>query len=237
MDNRGNAIVVEFVGPPGSGKTTNCSRFYELLTRNNFNVFILKDVREYFHNLKSYKKLVILLKVIFSPRCKFSLFIFTLAAAGIISLKSISRYYTLCAFNLALEDFIKVKDADVILLDQWIIQGLWSSTIFRTSHLSKLPDRLNRFYFETDYVLYFQIDSKTASGRIKSRDSGKSRFDLMNEEKRLAELNKYNGYLFELFNQSSCTNKRIYSTMVPPLDNAIDFLHQLQVTSSKHQSM
>ncbi len=235
MSNRGNGIVVEFVGPPGSGKTTNCSYFYELLTKNNFNVFVLKDIRDYFHTLKINRKLVILLKVIFSPHCKFPLFVFTLAKSGIISFKSISRYYTLCAFNQALEDFIKIKDADVILLDQWIIQGLWSSTIFRTNQLSKLPDRLIRFYFETDYVLYFQIDTKIASERIKSRNTGKSRFDVMNEEKRLAELNKYNDYLFKLFNHSSCMNKCIYSTLEPPINNAMDFLHRLQVSSNKNQ--
>jgi len=223
-----HAIVVEFVGPTGSGKTTNCQCFTELLKMHHFNVYEFKDVKNYFYGLPFYDRGHVYLRTIWAYSGNLLFYTLTLVRHGIVSVESIYRYLKLCVFNTALKKFIRDHKVDIILLDQWIIQGLWSATIFRTSTYDQLYQKLSRFYFNVDFVLYFDIDVVTASERIESRTSNRSRFDHMIQDTRLSELLKYNKYLFKLFENSRCKHKRILSTMNNPKKNANAFIHELE---------
>ena len=129
-----------------------------------------------------------------------------------------------------LQQFIVKRKFDVLLLDQWIIQGLWSATIFRNNSYDLLHEKLSQFYFKSDIVLYLHIDSSTASERIDSRSTYTSRFDKMDAGKRLEELEKYSRYLFQLYENSNCMNKLEFSAMESPKKNAEDFLQHLKRT-------
>jgi thymidylate kinase len=220
-------IVVEFVGQVGSGKTTNCNSFAELLHENGFNVYVLKDLKDYFHNMKYRKKIYIILYTLFVKGIDILRFTLVLAWHGIFSFNSIIRYSRLCVRSIVIQQFAEDKKFEVLLLDQWIIQGLWSATIFKLNSYDTLHKKLRRFYFKSDVVLFFHIDTETASKRIETRDTFNSRFDKMNSGKRLVELKKHNGYLFQLYENSNCINKQEFNAMGSPEKNAEIFLQQL----------
>jgi len=217
-------IVVEFVGPTGSGKTTNCQSFSALLNTMNMSVAVFADLKAYFYRMKFYRRLRVILVTLRLHGPDFFAFAGLLASHGAYSFDSVFRYIKLCVFNTALQDFVRTQKVDIVLLDQWIIQGLWSATILKLKSYGDLETKLKRFYFNTDYVLYFDVDVATASARIEARDTGKSRFDTMTAERRLVEFEKYNGYLFQLYKNSSCENKHVFSTRESPARNAEVFL-------------
>lgn len=225
---KGKNLIIEFVGLTGSGKTTNCSSFSDFFSKQNLNVYTFQDIKHYLYQRSFYRRLCIYLKTLFEHSPDFLAFFLLLASHRVYSFDSIYRYMKLCIFNNVLHQFIRTRKVDALLLDQWIIQGLWSATIFKVHSFNKLQDELKRFYFKTDYVLYFDIDEETACERIQSRDSGKSRFDKMDYENKLAQLKRYNPYLYRMFENSDCPNKFEFSTKVSPGKNAEDFFHQFE---------
>ena len=221
-------LVVEFVGQVGCGKTTNCNYFSELLKENGFVVYMLSDLKYYFHNMNYRSKFYIILSTLFFKGVDLLRFTLVLARHRIFSLDSIIRYSKLCVMNQVLRQFLVKRIFDVLLLDQWIIQGLWSATIFKLNSYDVLHEKLRRFYFKTDIILYFNIDIETALERIESRDTFTSRFDKMDAGKRSEELKKYDTYLLQLYENSNCKNKLEFSALANPEKNAEDFLNQLK---------
>ncbi|HMF73196.1 MAG TPA: hypothetical protein VK616_17070 [Flavitalea sp.] len=225
---KGKGLIIEFVGPTGSGKTTNCFHFTEFFRKQDFDVYTFSDIKEFLYNLELNHRFHIYFKTLFSNGPHLLSYIFLLARHGIYSFDSIYRYAKLCVFNSALHQFVIAREVDVILLDQWVIQGLWSATIFKIESYEKLQEDLKRFYFKTDCELYFDIDEETACERIHARDSGRSRFDKMSYGKKLAELKRHNPYLYRLYEKSDCEKKFKFSTRVSPAQNAEDFFQRLK---------
>jgi thymidylate kinase len=222
------AIVVECVGPPGSGKTTNCKSFSSLLQKKNLNVCLSDDLKAYIRKMTKGRKLFLLAETLVFRGHLLLFYTAALAFNKIYSFDSIYRYFRLSIFNQALQRLIKNKEVDIVILDQWIIQELWSATIFKLPSYAKVKNHLKRFYFKTDFVLYFDVAAEIASERISNRSTRLSRFDLMGPDKRLEELLKYNGYLFELYQNSGCKQKHLFTTDQSPDQNAGKFFRHLK---------
>jgi thymidylate kinase len=225
---QGKQLIIEFVGPTGAGKTTNCFHFMNAFKGQNLNVHAFSDIKAYLCQLGVYQRSCLYLRALRTNGVNIFSFALLLASNGIYSIESLARYIKLCVFNTALGQFMKTRKVDIVFLDQWAIQGLWSATIFNTRSYASLNKELKRFYFKTWYVLYFDIDDETACERIGSRGTGRSRFDQMEKEKRLAELKRYNHYLHQLFENSECRNKMTFSTKVSPVKNAEDFYRHFE---------
>ncbi|WP_114778202.1 nucleoside/nucleotide kinase family protein [Botryobacter ruber] len=224
------ATIIEFVGPPGAGKTTSCSYFSQVLKEKNLQVYQLQDVKDYLSEMGSLRKLSFYGKTVLFKGRKLMLFTIVLAFFGVFSFNAVYRYSRLSVFDLVLKQFVKDRNADVVLLDQWSIQEVWSATIFRLKSYQEIPKRLKQFYFKTDHVIYFDIDVPTAAERISGRPTNRSRFDRMRPDERLEELDKYSTYLFQLFEKSDCENKCIFSARQRPEENAAGFLQFLNAS-------
>lgn len=230
---KGRGLIVEFVGPPGAGKTTNCIYFLQLFRNRGLNAYTFHDIKSFLYRLDFIERLKVYLHVItFNGSCLLSYWSL-LFRHRVYSLDSFFRYVKLCVFNRALHQFTRQHDVDVLLLDQWSIQGLWSATIFKKGATQRFQEELRRFYFKTDYVLYFELDDDTACDRIHLRDHGKSRFDKMGKDRRLFELKRTTPYLYRLFEKSDCPNKLKFSARRSAQKNAEDFLHQLWYPHSR----
>jgi len=222
-------IIIECVGLPGSGKTTYCGYFSELLKQKKFSVIMWNDLKTYVHELNFFKKIYLLVKTLFFSGYSLFLYSIILACHKIYSIDSIYRYLRLLIFNTALTEYLKKRKVDIVLLDQWIIQEMWSATIFRLKSY-KIWKYLKNFYFKIDFVFYFDIDILTASKRISLRNTNFSRFDNMDSQKRPNELSKYNSYLYQLYETSDCKNKFILSSKQSPFNNAEIFFQHLDLS-------
>ena len=226
---KGQGLIVEFVGPPGSGKSTNCAAFTRYFSDEGLQVYQFADVKAYLKKMKAHKRLYIYMETLLSRGSSLASYLWVLLANGIRSFDSIIRYVKLCVFHAAALRFLQDSHADILLLDQWSIQGLWSATIFKNGNDDKLREHLPRFYLQSDWVLYFDASDETASERIRGRNSGRSRFDAMDDQERLSALKRYRHHLFEMFERSDCQNKLLLSTDVSPERNAEDFFRHLAV--------
>jgi thymidylate kinase len=221
------AIVIEFVGPPGAGKTTCCQYFTERLEKRGLKVYTLQDLKDYIRNLSLLEKLFLSIKAGVFRSHTLLFYTLSLAYNRIISADSIYRYIRLTLFDLALKQFKKKKDVDIVILEQWIIQELWSATIFKLKSYNRVRKHLSRFFFKTDFVFYFDIDVRTASERIRVRNMGKSRFDKMDPQKRIEELMKYKTYLYQLYEISDCKRKYSLAGENSPEKNAELFVQHI----------
>ncbi|QHL88824.1 hypothetical protein GU926_15880 [Nibribacter ruber] len=223
------ATVIEFVGPPGAGKTSNCYCYTAVLRQQGYQVLTLKEIKDHVKKISQTQRTLLILKTVFKHLPTLVVYAFTLALNKIFSLNSILRYVRIAVFDTVLHQHIKTKKVDFVLLEQWMIQELWSATIFRLKSYNKIEKQLHRFYLQTDQVLYFDIDMETASVRITNRTSKLSRFDRMDPQRRLRKLKQYNTYLYNLYLHSPCPVKYVISTKSTPEENATRFLRHLSL--------
>lgn len=231
-------VIIEFVGPPGAGKTTNCQYFLELLKARDLKIVARQDIEAYVRKLGPVEKYYLFIRTLLLRGHLIFYYTVSLAFLRIFSLDSIYRYIRLSVYQLALDQLIKNNKIDLVLLDQWMIQELWSATIFKDVAYESLAQQLSKFYFRTDMVFYFSIDVATASERIAQRGTKLSRFDSMAPTQRLRELLKYGAYLLQLFEQSDCTHKYKFCSKNSPSGNALIFFQYLSffVTASDRTS-
>ncbi|AMM51462.1 hypothetical protein TH61_10150 [Rufibacter sp. DG15C] len=221
------AKIIEFVGPPGAGKTSNCYCYTALLRNIGYKVLTLNDIKTHIRRLGKMQRTQLLAKTLLLHLPKVVSYSLTLVFNRIFSINSILRYLRIAAFDTALHQIIKAKKYDFVLLEQWMIQELWSATIFRLKSYDRIEKQLHRYYLKTDQLLYFDIDMETASVRITNRTSKLSRFDRMDPQRRVRKLKQYNQYLYNLYQYARCPDKRVISTNNTPEENAAHFLQQL----------
>lgn len=213
------ALIMEFVGPPGVGKTTNCRQFARLLQDEAIAMATADDIKAYYRSLGSVSKLLLYARTL---RCRFaqiSGYLFFLLKQGVFSIGSIYRYLRLSILDELLNAYVSEKKIKIVLLDQWIIQGVWSSMIFRLQSYTA-PHNLARFYFRTHAVVYFDLEDALAAERIVLRKTNHSRFDRMEAAERAEAQQKYNQFLYQLYEISACSHKLLVSTELTPAENA-----------------
>ena len=149
-----------------------------------------------------------------------------LAAAGIASRDAVFRFMRLCFFEQVMRQFVKKKNPDFMILDQWALQDLWSATLF-SKNGRPLAHHMRMFFGKPDVLVYFDVDARTAAERISHRTNGLSRFDSMDPESRRAALEQYGGYLHDLFDASACRSKLLLDAQRPPAKNVQLFLYHL----------
>lgn len=200
-------IIVEFVGPPGGGKTTLCDGLKTQLANNGLKTAIFKDVKRHLREKSLFSKLAFVLSNTFKNLPVFLTFSVLLFKSGVFSINSIIRYYKVTLFNGSISSFINNSKTQVLLLDQWSVQQLWSATIFRAKDYERLKSNLVDFFLEPDVMIYVDINLSIASERVSGRSSMTSRFDKMSENERTKYLHEYNDYLKSLFMTSRAKNK------------------------------
>ena len=223
----GKGIIIEFVGPPGSGKTTSCKVFAEQSRRRGLTVLERDDLKNYINDIGKIRIVLLSIKTAFVKGPLVLYFISLLAFNRIFSSDSIYRFLKLSFYDMALKELRRASKFDMIILDQWIIQEIWSATIFKRTNYFKLLKHMRYFYFKTDAVIFFKADAVTTSSRISRRQNGLSRFDKMTPSVRIHQIRKYSLYLFQLYSISTCSHKYILPADKLPSKNAPLFISSL----------
>ena len=229
MNTHEKSVIIEFVGLPGTGKTTSSHYFYNVLKERGLQVCLIEDIERYLKSLNVYQRLYLLSKACVLRGHLLFLYFLVFASSRMFKLEYFIHYASLILRETALKHLIKEKRIDIVLLDQWAIQALWSSTIFYLKPTAFIIKYFKYLYLKTDFVTYFDIDPAIASKRMEMRPTFKSRFDLMDIERRKQELMKYNNYLIQLYLNSDCKNKHFFSTELSPSENAKAFLDILSI--------
>jgi thymidylate kinase len=202
--------IIEFFGPPGSGKSTLshlvadqlrtkgipiCEPSYELDHRKTILIRqkhkLLQAVRHMIYNpVYSFRAILLILRSGQKNRKD------TVKLA--INLLYISQYYREC-----------IRDQTVFMFDQGFFQAI-SSILFSATYRSDLEDRvfslIEDLLSECCYVLvHVQADQTTAIARMKQRDSKNSRLEKLKDE---AEMHRQlNGYYQSLSETESLVNR------------------------------
>lgn len=171
-------VIIEFIGLPGSGKTSVSDEVVELL-KNNFNKEIVivtaADVRNYWKsNLFSIIKFRIFLEglsTLLQQPLIFMYFLFN-------SPGQIKRLFSIFVYDRYLKYVKSSGYADIFIFDQWVLQGIWSLFALNTRNnyqniLSKIINTIE----SPDIIIYLDTNRKIISERIASRKDNGSRFE------------------------------------------------------------
>ena len=225
--------IIEFAGPPGSGKTTRCHYFIKQLRQSGYRVAGRMELRHFIRSMNRVERLWLYAATVLQNAISLIHFCAILLQHRLLQYDAIFRYARWCLFNEALRKYIRRYRPDYVLLDQWALQDLWSATIFGRAAYGKLAEQLKSFGGKRDAIFYIDVDPQTAAARISLRRTAISRFDAMNDGKRFQEIKKWSGYLFTLYHSADCRFKKIISGSGSAAQLAPLFFYHLDVLTER----
>ena len=195
-------LIVELVGLPGAGKTTISKQIALKLREQNLQIVSRDEILRRWQQENVFQKAIQLLP---NNLNYWEILINSLAFSlqvKPINQQSFSRA-TKIFTNLRRNDLVtRSKDCEIILLDQGVLQEIWSASITgsppHTKYLKREMTPL--FHNRSMAIIYCQIDIDSSLHRIQNRTTMKSRFDLMDSTTAYSLLKKYSSYLQEIVN-------------------------------------
>jgi len=183
-------MVLEFLGLPGSGKTTVCCQLQAQLAANGIHAVMTKDFVVWSANQSRRAKLMHALRApVRTTHHLFAALRFWWSLDR-LSAASLRRAISAPSIAASLAYYLQATDAPVILLDQADMQGAWSigahASQFDGGALARLL-AMAISWFPRAYV-HTDADAAFAAGNIAKRSDGGSRFDGQNPEHTQSEL-------------------------------------------------
>ncbi len=205
-----NPLVVEFVGLPGSGKTTLSNLVASKLEAKGIKIVSREEILRQWHQKKALQKL---LKLFSSNSNQWNILRNSLTFAAQV------KPINLQSFLRAGKVFVNVKRNDavvragncqIILLEQGLLQTVWSVVITGSLPQFSYPKGAMTALFDNRLIAIVncKIDLNTAVFRIKNRPKKKKKdsyFDLMDSKQVYYLLTKYFPYLQEIVNFAQTT--------------------------------
>lgn len=198
-----NPLVVEFVGLPGSGKTTVSHLVTAKLEAKGIKIVSREEILKQWHQKNVLQKL---LQLFSSNSNQWSILINSLTFAAQVQPINLQSFLQTgkVFFSVKRNDaVVRAGNCQIILLEQGLLQDAWSVVI--TGSLPQLSylqrEMTSLFYKRSIAIVNLKIDLDTAVSRIKNRPSKKKKdsyFDLMDSEQAHSLLTKYFPYLQEI---------------------------------------
>ena len=198
-----NPLVVEFVGLPGSGKTTVSHLVTSKLKAKGIKIISREEILQQWHQQKVLQKL---LKLFSSNSNQWNILRDSLIFAAQvkpINLQSFLRAGKVFVNVKRNDDVVDAGNCQIILLEQGLLQTVWSIVITGSLPQLSYPKRAMTDLFDNRSiaVINCNIDLNTAVSRIKNRPRKKKKdsyFDLMDSKSLHYLLTKYFPYLQEI---------------------------------------
>ena len=200
-----NPLVVEFVGLPGSGKTTLSNLVASKLKAKGITIVSREEILRQWHQKKALQKL---LKLFSSNPNQWNILRNSLTFAAQvkpINLQSFLRAVKVFVNVNRNDAIVRAGNCQIILLEQGLLQTIWSIVITGSLPQFSYPKGAMNALFDNRLIAIVncKIDLNTAVSRIKNRPSKKKKdsyFDLMDSKQVYYLLTKYFPYLQEIVN-------------------------------------
>jgi thymidylate kinase len=181
-------LLIEFIGLPGAGKTTIAQVAIQNLNASGYRCFGLStldkpETKEKVKGgiLSKFRTIIqFILSCFIYPRIAMDAIRFVMQVKP-VSLNNIQRYILLMA-RLKFFGSLMDEDLDFIILDQGLIQYIWSIAVSgeRPTDNSYLEKLVNSLLVEMPlFVIMVDIETELAIKRIINRPTMRSRFDRM----------------------------------------------------------
>jgi hypothetical protein len=178
-------LFIECIGLPGAGKTAIMINFGNNI-KNDFNVYIKSrgEADLLYKSRKSFffKNLEIFIFLVFNPNLFFTF------VKSILQLKLVKK--RIGTSMLILEAFVSLKTfkrtskpLNKHLIDEGILQYIGSLVVPLKSKNDFIPDELisKSISHAVDGIIFIKTPISVSINRVKDRNSGKSRFDFMED--------------------------------------------------------
>ena len=171
-------LVIEFNGIPGSGKSTISDALEEKLKKQGLTVV---SYREHFKKYSHNRKYQLYCAVKHAPQVLRYYFLLRIYISKIKMDKMMYKYFIASVLDFGVKlEFLDKTTADVIILDQGIIQELLSiyhiKEIVTNNSIIKIFNYLSEV-FKNLVLVNVEIPIEIACQRVNSRLNGKSRVD------------------------------------------------------------
>lgn len=180
----GVRLTAEFVGLPGSGKSTVCSRVNELLTAADIKTVSTSDFVQWNSARGKSRKIVLTLRhPLLALRRLVGALRFWHSLEG-RQREGLVRALEAPVIAACLDRFLDTVDSDVALLDQADVQGIWSIGALSREHAPAATTVALKATRPPTPRLYvcMQTDAALAQHNLRLRAHGGSRFDTMSPE-------------------------------------------------------
>lgn len=200
--------IVELVGLPGAGKTTVSQQIALKLQERGLQIVSRDEILKQWHQENALQKAIKLLPNNFNH---WNILINSLGFAlqvKPINQQSFSKAAKIFTNVRRNDEVAKLPHSEIILLDQGLLQEIWSVSITGTPPPTKYLKReiAPLFHNRPTIILHCQINIDTALHRVRNRQTMTSRFDLMDLTKAHSLLKKYSFYLDEIINCAQTCN-------------------------------
>lgn len=174
-----STLVFEFLGLPGSGKSTIQNHLKNECTFDGMTILTKKDLSIWLMQQPKKKKLFFIAKKL---NFAVSLLIKILTTTNIYSLQkkeTIVRLTGIIKETVYIRCFVESKKPDVLILDQSLLHGLWSLWFGyptpKSLALKNILTYANRG-INKEYI-FLEVEPDTSVKRLLKREPSKSRFD------------------------------------------------------------
>jgi len=218
-----NNILIEFVGLPGSGKTT-IQRYFKQKYSDiaNFKTNFVDRAGDPVNSVKTYRVIYFSIR---NPRLVIQLIKFWGKSTN-IHLNSLPQLVRCIKLAIKVDDWKNIQNSDILIINQGLIQFMGSLAIpARSTEVQDVEGLLSQLiYTRVDGFIHISCDFELAAARRRDRKHGKSRFEGALNSEQQADLERFQEVLIKSIEKS-----REYG--IPQMD--LDASDSLDVNSQK----
>lgn len=166
------SIIVEFIGLPGSGKSTVANRVVNCLRDEGFGVGDRDTYMFWKNNLSFLGTNRVRMRALFDALMNFNLLLRSLRLGGaqcrrLIGVLAKARFF---------QGHYEACRHEIYVFDQWTTQEAWSLMVPETLD-NTMAKRLVKLLCRSDYVVFLDASLGVVASRISQRKGGASRFE------------------------------------------------------------